>query len=147
MVLPFRNRDVATLGDEHRVPECFGKVLEDRRHLFGGLEEELISRIAEALGVVDRLAGADAEQDVVRLVVALPQVVHVVGRDERESEIAGERDDAAVDDLLLLDTLVLHLEEEVVLAQDVAQAACGFEGRPRLLHLEGAGNLALEATA
>ena len=123
MVLPLRDRDVAALGDEHRVPQRLRMVLEDGRHLLGGLEKELIAGVAEALRVVDRLARADAEQDVVRLVVALPQVVHVVGGDEREPEIAGQRNDAAVDDLLLLDALILHLEEEVVLPQDVAQAA------------------------
>ena len=84
VVLPLRDRDVAALGDEQRVLQRVGMVLEDRRHLLGGLQEELIAGVAQALRVVDRLAGADAEQDVVRLVVALPQVVHVVGRDERQ---------------------------------------------------------------
>ena len=147
MVLPFRNRDVATLGNEHRVAECLGVIFEDGRHLFGRLEKELISRVAEALGIVDGLAGADAEQNVVRLVVALSQVVHVVGRDQRQPEIARKRNNPAIDDLLLFDALVLHLEEEVVLAQDVAQPAGGLERRPRLLHLEGAGNLAFQTTA
>ena len=121
MVLPLRDRDVAALGDEQRVPQRLGMILEDGRHLLGGLQEELIARVAQPLRVVDRLAGADAQQDVVRLVIALPQVVHVVGGDERQVELARERQDAAVDDLLLLDALVLHLEEEVVLAEDVAQ--------------------------
>ena len=40
----------------------------------------------------------------------------------------------AIDDLLLLDALVLHLEEEVVRAEDVAQPRRGLERRPRLLH-------------
>ena len=57
-----------------------GMVAEDRGHLLGGLQEELIAGVAKALRVVDGLARADAQQDVVRLVVALPQVVHVVGR-------------------------------------------------------------------
>ena len=62
-------------------------------------------------------------------------------------ELARERDDAAIDDLLLLDALVLHLEEEVVRAEDVAQPRRRFERRPRLLHLERARDLALEAAA
>ncbi len=124
-----------------------GVVLEDRRHLLGRLQEELIAGVAKALRVVHRLPGADAQQDVVRLIVALPQVVHVVGRDERQLELAGERHDAAIDDLLLLDALVLHLEEEVVLAEDVAQPRRRLERRPRLLHFERARHLALEAAA
>ena len=147
MVLALRDRDVAALGNAQRVRERLGEVLEDRRHLFGRLEEELVAGITQTLSVVDRLAGTDAEEDVVRLGVPLPQVVDVVGRDERQPEVAGERDDAAIDDFLFLDALVLHLEEEVVLAQDVAQPARGFERRPRLLDLEGARHLAFQAAA
>ena len=82
-----------------------------------------------------------------RLVVALPQVVHVVRRNQRQLEIARERDDAAIDDLLLLDALVLHLEEEVVLAEDVAESRRRLERGTRLLHLERARDLALETAA
>ena len=84
-------------------------VLEHRGHLLGRLQEELIPGVAQALRIVDRLARADAEQDVVRLVIALLQVMHVVGADERQVEIARERQQPLVDDLLLLDALVLHL--------------------------------------
>ena len=62
-------------------------------------------------------------------------------------EIARERHDPAVDDLLLLDALVLHLEEEVVRAEDVAQPRRRLERRPRLLDLERAGDFAFEAAA
>ena len=111
------------------------------------LQEELIAGVAQALLVVDRLAGADAEQDVVRLVVALPQVVDVVGRDQRQVQLAGEREQALVDDLLLLDALVLHLEEEVARAEDVAQAGGRLERRLRLLDLQRARHFAFQAAA
>ena len=76
---------LTALGDAQRVRERLGMVAEDRRHLLGGLQEELSPVVAQPLRVVDGLAGADAQQDVVRLVVALPQVVHVVGGDERQA--------------------------------------------------------------
>ena len=76
--------------------------------------------VAQPLCVVDDLARADAQQDVVRHVVGLPQVVHVVGADQRQAEIARERRQARVDDPLLVDALVLHLEEEVAGPEDVA---------------------------
>ena len=79
--------------------------------------------ILQPVLVVDRLAGADAQQDVVRLVIAVPQVMHVVGDDERHVQIAGDRQQAVVDDALLVDALELHLEEEVALAENVAIAA------------------------
>ena len=91
--------------------------------------------IAQAVRIVDRLAGADAQQDVVRLVVGVLQVVDVVGDDQVEVQIPGDRLQADVDDLLLLDALVLHLEEEVVRAEDVA---VGGRRLQRLLLLLGA---------
>src|SRR6185503_13590384 len=68
-------------------------------------------------------------------------------RDERQLQFARERDDAAIDNLLLVDPLVLHLEEEVVLPKNVAQPRRGLERRTRLLHLERAGDLTLETAA
>jgi hypothetical protein len=135
------------LGDEHRVLHRVEMVLENDGHLLRGLEEELIAGVAHPLSVVDRLAGADAEQNVVRLRVALPQVVHVVGRHERQVELFGQWHEAAVDDQLLLDPLILHLEEEVVLPHDVAEPRGRFERRPGLLDLECARDFTLQATA
>ena len=125
---------------EHRVPQRLRMILEHRGHLLGRLEEELIAGVAQALRIVDGLAGPDAEQDVVRLVIALLQVMHVVGADERQVEIARERQRAPVDDLLLLDALVLHLEEEIVRAENVAQPPGRIERGTRLFDLQRAGN-------
>ena len=69
--VPDSSVDVAALGDAHRVRQRLGIVAEDRRHLLGRLQEELVAVVAQPLRVVDGLAGADAEQDVVRLLVGL----------------------------------------------------------------------------
>ena len=114
-----------------------GKSLNDLRHLVGGLQEELLRVVAQPLRVAERLAGADAQQDVVRVRVGVAQVVHVVGADQRQLQIARDRREAAVDEPLLLDAVPLHLEEEVVRAEDVAI------GRRRLDRLA----LLLSATA
>ena len=71
----------------------------------------------------------------------------VVGDDEIEPEILGDRLQPDVDDPLLVDALVLHLEEEVLAAEDVA---IGGRRRDRLLLLLGAdagGDFPLEAAA
>ena len=47
--------DVAAFGDEQRVAQGLREIAEHGRHLLGGLQEELIAVIPEALGVVDRL--------------------------------------------------------------------------------------------
>ena len=113
--------DVAALGDEERVAERVREIAEHGRHLLGGLEEELIAVIPEALGVVHGAARADAQQDVVRDVIAVIQVVHVVRADERQAEVLRDRHQPAVHDLLILDAVPLHLEEEVVRSEDVAE--------------------------
>ena len=127
-----RDRDVAALGDEQRVLQAVGNVSEDDAHLLRCLQEELVAVVAHALRVVDRLAGADAEQDVVRLMVALLQVVHVVGADERQVQLFGERQQATIDDLL---------------PKDVAQPCGGLERRPRLLHPQRAGDFTFQTAA
>ena len=127
--------------------EGVGVIAEHRLHLLGRLEEELVAGVPEPLRVVHGLAGADAQQDVVRLGIALAEVVHVVGRHQREIQLPGQRQDALVDDLLILDPLVLHLEEEVAGPEDIAQAGGGLERGPGLLDLECAGHFALEAAA
>ena len=53
----------------------------------GALQVELLGVEAQPLAVLHLLAGADAEQHVVRLVVLAAQVVRVVGGDERASPL------------------------------------------------------------
>jgi len=111
------------------------------------LRKKLVAGVTQALRIVDRLAGADTKQDVVRLVIALFQVVHVVGDDEREIQILCEREQPSVDDLLFLDALVLHFEKKVVLTENVAKPARSLERWTRLLHLQRACDLPFEAAA
>ena len=142
-----RQIDVAALGD----PECVGhrlrKVSEDSRHLFCGLQVELITVVAQTIGVVHGLARADAQQDVVRTIVRVLQVVHVVRAHERDIQIAGNRRQADVDDALVVDALVLHLEKEIAGAKDVAIGRRGLHRLGVLLGTDARRDLALEAAA
>ena len=142
-----RQVDVAALGDPHGVRQRVGEVLEDRRHLLAGLQVELVAVIVQPLGVVDRLAGADAQQDVVRLEVGVLQVVDVVGDDEREPEVPRDRLQPDVDRLLLVDPLVLHLEEEIVRPENVAIGGGGVERLLLLLGPDAGRDLPLQAAA
>ena len=116
-VLTLGQRDVAPFGNPHGVRERLGEVLERRGHLLRVLQEELPRLVAEPLGVAERLARADAQQDVVGMGVGVAQIVHVVGAHELELEIPRHAGQAAVDRPLLLDAMPLHLEEEVVAAR------------------------------
>ena len=139
-----RQVDVDAIGDPHRVGQRVRELGEDLRHRFRRLQEELIAVIAQPIDVVHRLAGADAEQDVVRLVVVLAQVVHVVGAHHRQAEVAGDAGQAAVHDLLLVEALVLQLEEEVVGAEDVAVRRRRGAGLLQPILVDAFGDLALE---
>ena len=142
-----REIDLAALRNLPGVGERVRKVGEDRRHFLRRLQIELIAVVPEAVGVVHELAGADAEQNVVRLEVGLLQVVHVVGGDEVQPEILRDRLQPDVDDLLLLDALELHLQEKMVRAKDVAIRRGGVNGPVLLLRPDAGGDLALQTTA
>jgi hypothetical protein len=120
VVRPRRQHDVAALGDAHRVAERIRMILEDAGHFGRRLQEKLARVVAQPLRIAERLAGTDAEQDVVRMMIGFAQVVHVVGAHHRQPEILRERRDSGVDDPLLLDAVPLHLKEEVVRPEDVA---------------------------
>ena len=76
----------------------------------------------QRLGFLERVAGLDAEQRLVRLRVFVPEVVDVAGRDERQAGLRGERRELGVDARLLLETGVLDLDVDVVAAEDLRQA-------------------------
>ena len=118
---------MASLSDPEGVGDSIRKVAEDGLYLLRRFQIELIAVVSKALGVLDGLARANAEQNIVRPVIGLPQVVHIVGADEGEAEVLRNRLQATIDDLLLGDALKLHLEEEVVGSEDVTELGGGGE--------------------
>ena len=103
--------------------------------------------IAKPLLVLYVLPGPDTEKHVVRMRVGLPQVVHVVCAHQWDPELLGDRRQSSVDDELLRDPLVLHLEEEIARSQYVAERCSGGERLPGLLPHQVRGHLALQAAA
>ena len=96
-------------------------------------------------GRVEVVAGADAEQDVVGLGLGLVDVVEVVGHDERQAGLRRQAEELLVEAALLGQAVVLELEEEVVLAEDVAVLAGQPPGELPVVDLERLGDLAAEA--
>ena len=139
--------DVAPLGDAHRVGQRVGQLAEDLLHFLRGLQVELIAVIPQSIAIVDRLAGADAQEDVVRPMIAVRQIVDVVGGDERHVQLARDRREPFVDDQLLLDALILHLEEEVAVPQDVAELRGRLERLPLAPGPDFSRDLTLQAAA
>ena len=88
---------VAALGHlecpRHRVLEA----REVPRHLLGCLEEELVRVELPVVRVLQRVAGLDAQERLVRDRVLGVEVVDVAGRDEREAGLVGQGDQVGVD--------------------------------------------------
>ena len=142
-----RQREVAHVGDPARVAERLGLVREQGRHLGRGLEEEVPRVELHPVGRVEVVAGPDAQQDVVRLVLLAMDVVEVVGHDQRQPDLGREPEQLLVEPVLLGHPVVLQLQEEPVLAEDVAVVAGDLAGEVPVLRLERLGDLAAEARA
>ena len=80
-----------------------------------------------------------------RLGLVLADVVEVVGDDQRQPDLGREADELLVQPALVRHAVVLQLEEEAVLAEDVAVFAGEVAGELPVLDLERLGDLARQA--
>ena len=94
---------------------------EVERHLRSGLEVELVGVELPVVRVLQRVAGLDAEQRLVRARVLVPEVVDVARGDERQAAPLGELHEHGVDPLLHVEMRVLHLDVDAVAAEDRRQ--------------------------
>ncbi len=131
-----RQGHVHHLGDPARVEQRLAVVGEERRHLGRGLQVELVALELHPAGRVEVVAGADAEQDVVRLALLLVDVVQVVRDDEGQAGLGRQAKQLFVEAALLGEAVVLQLEEEAVLAEDVAVLAGQAARRLPVVDLE-----------
>ena len=136
-VLAEAELDVAALGHLEGVVAGLGVVGEQVPHLGRGLEVELVALELEPLGVGQHGPGLDAEQDLVRGGVGLAGVVQVVGGQQGQAEVAGQRDQFRVDPALLGQAVVVQLDEVVAGPEQVAELGQGRR-RPLAVALEQA---------
>ena len=115
-------------------------------HLVVVLDEELVAVELHAGGVVNRLAGLDAQHHVLRVGVVFAEVVAVVGGDQRQAEIFFQLEQAGMDAVFQLQALILNLEEEIFFAEDVGVRA-GSRARGVVVAFDQAlGDFALQAS-
>ncbi len=95
-----------------------GKV---ERHLLRGLEVELVRPELPVVRVLQRVAGLDAEQRLVRVRVGGVEVVDVAGRDERQATLRGEARQRLEDRPLDVEARVLQLDVRVVAPEDLLE--------------------------
>ena len=111
--------EVAFLGHLKRVFDRVWRFGKARLHLVGAAQIKLLRHItgAHALGVAQQILGADADQTVVRMRIALVDVVNVVGGDELEVEFLAELDQLPVYLGLLGQTVILQFKVEILRAE------------------------------
>ncbi len=141
----FFQAHVAALGDVERAREHVGRILEDAGHLVAALDEELVAVELHAVGVANRLAGLDAEHDVLRVGVVFAEIVAVVGGDQRQAKIFFQLEEAGMDAVLLLQALILNLEKEIVFAENVGVGSGGGAGGVVVVLHQALGDFALQA--
>ena len=123
VVFPENKVKIAHFGDPDGVFHGLRSLREQRRHLVAGFHIEFRPRKAHPVGILQGLAGLDAQQHVVHLVVLPPQVVGVVGSHQGDAGLPVQLQKTAVDGLLLGDAVVLQLQiiispaEQRVIAQ------------------------------
>ena len=140
-----RHRDVALLGNPARVADRLRLVREEGRHLGRRLEPEVVGFELQPAGRVEVVAGPHAQQDVVGLGLVLVDVVQVVGDDQRQANLRGQAEELLVEPSLLGQAVILELEEEAVLAEDLAVFAGQAPRALPVVDLEGARDFAVQA--
>ncbi len=115
-----RDLDVAALGDLQRRLQRARELGEGLRHLLGGLQIELVRR-ERHLRLRQRRLGLHAQQRRVMVEVLPAQVVHVGRADHRAPGLGGEAAHRVVDQVLLGEPVLLHLEVDVLGPEDLDQ--------------------------
>ena len=118
---------------------------EVERHLLGRLEVELVGIEPPVVRVLQRVAGLDAEQRLVRARVVVHQIVDVAGGDERQAGRLGELRELRVDPRLLLEARVLELDVGLVAPEDLDKPVEVGGGVGRAVLLERLADAAGEA--
>src|SRR5205814_10240579 len=136
--------EVRHLGDQAGIEDRLELVGEQRRHLRGRLQPELVAGELHPARRVDVVAGPAAEEDVLGGALCLVDVVEIVRDEERDAGLRGEAKELLVEDLLLRHAVVLQLEEEVARTEDVPVFGRELAGRVPVLDLERPRDLAAE---
>ncbi len=114
--------EIAALGDSHGARESFREFSEYLGHFLGSLEIKLVGGEAHAMGVGHGFAGLDAHQHFLGAGVGARQVVAIVGGHQGNAALARQAHQLAIERLIHVQALVLHLEEKIAFAENVLKA-------------------------
>src|SRR5262245_14717520 len=131
MGFPKGNFKMAALGNRQRLLHGTGDIAEALRHFLRRFDVKIGSGKRKSFGVAERLTGLNAEQDVMRRGILGFKVMTIVGRHQRNTEVAAEPHQRLVKGSLTVEFMALNFEE-VVVAELLLIPACGLT-RPLFL--------------
>src|SRR5579862_8529267 len=144
-IADFLQPHVAAFGDAQGASENVGRVFEDTQHFVVTLDKKIAALELHAIGILNRLAGLDAEHHVLGVGVVFAEVVTVVGRDQRQAEIFFQTEQIGVDAMFLLQALILNLKKEIVGTKNVAVGCSGIAGGIVIFFHQPLGHFAFQA--
>ncbi len=141
--------DMDAVGDLLRPLQGLLITGEDRVHLLGAAEIELVGFHPHTVGVGAEFARIHAEQDILGLGILAEHVVDVAGGHQGQAHAVGQIDRAFHGDPLLFDAVVLDLDEVSVAENLVVPGGrlAGFFHAGRTAHQQAAVQLAGDAAA
>ena len=147
VVFPEFQLHVAALRDLHCARQRLRVVPENRVHLLGAFQVQLLGGETQPLFILQHLAGLDADQGVLGLGMLAAEVMGVIGGHQRDFQLPGDLDQPG--HLLALDiqAVVHDLDKEVVLAEQVAQRGRALEGLVEAVFVDRLGDHPLGAAA
>ena len=110
---------MAAIRDPLRVFHRFPGIGKQPFHLLFALDVILSAFIAHPVLVRQLFRRLNAQQDIVRPGVLRMGVVHIVGTDQTDIQIPGDLQEGGVHCLLLRDTVILQLQEVIILPEDL----------------------------
>ena len=135
--------NVALLGDLERVVDSLLAIREERTHLFLGLHVKLGARHANAIGVVDLGARANAHHHVLDGSILARKVMEVVGGNNLHANLLGNLDEM-MRQLLVGhavvggDAVLLDLDVKIAGVEEVAQGCCPRYGAGHVASVDAA---------
>ena len=116
----FLQSKVAAFRYIERARKHLGRVLEHPQHFVAVLHVELRALELHPVGFLDGLPRLNAQHHILCVRVVFAKVVAVVGRHQRQPNILLQLEQAGMDAVLHLQTLVLNLQEEILFAKKIA---------------------------
>ncbi len=117
--------DMTPVHDPHGIFQSFRILPKQKFHFLRGFQVELRSFKAEPVGILYGLSGLDAEQDIMGIGILPVDIVHVIGRDQRNAGFPADPNQPFIDLSLGRQSVVLQFQIKGSLSKNPVQAVGG----------------------